>query len=124
MTAQSNLTAALERVPPPMGGFSITVLRLEVRRLLRSRTTITLVIAMPVLFFLSFGRSSAYVHQHIGRGNMTASEMISIALFGAVFFVWGSYGLREGSGAKWAKSLFAISILYEVLVFAALAIDP
>lgn len=85
MTAQSNLTAALERVPPPMGGFSITVLRIEVRRLLRSRTTITLVIAMPVLFFLSFGRSSAYVHQHIGRGNMTASEMISIALFGAVF---------------------------------------
>jgi ABC-2 type transport system permease protein len=68
-----------------MGGFSITVLRIEVRRLLRSRTTITLVIAMPVLFFLSFGRSSAYVHQHIGRGNMTASEMISIALFGAVF---------------------------------------
>jgi ABC-2 type transport system permease protein len=85
MTAQSNLTTALERVPPPMGGFSITVLRLEVRRLFRSRTTIALVIAMPVLFFLTFGRSSAYVHQHIGRGNTTASEMISIALFGAVF---------------------------------------
>ncbi len=41
-----------------------------------------------------------------------------------VFFVWGCYGLREGTGAKWAKSLFGISILYLVLLFAVLAIDP
>ena len=46
------------------------------------------------------------------------------AALGAVFFVWGSYGLREGSARKWAKSLFAISIVYLVLLFAALAIDP
>jgi ABC-2 type transport system permease protein len=68
-----------------MGGFSLTVLRLEVRRLLRNHRTMILVIAMPVIFFLTFGRNSSYVHQRIGRGNVTAFEMISIALFGAVF---------------------------------------
>jgi protoheme IX farnesyltransferase len=45
-------------------------------------------------------------------------------VLGAVFFVWGTYGLREGTGQKWAKSLFGISILYLVLVFAALLVDP
>ena len=85
MTPQSSLADALERTAPPMGGFSFTILRLEVRRLLRNRRTMILAIALPVFFFLSFGRSSAYVHQTVGRGNLTAFEMISIALFGAVF---------------------------------------
>ena len=50
--------------------------------------------------------------------------LIAAALLGGVFFVWGCYGLREGSARRWAKSLFGISILYLVLLFAALAIDP
>ena len=85
MISQSSLTDALERTAPPMGGFSLTVLRLEVRRLLRNRRTMVLAIAMPVIFFFAFGRDNAYVHQTVGRGNLTAFEMISIALFGAVF---------------------------------------
>jgi ABC-2 type transport system permease protein len=85
MTVQSSLAIALERTGPPLGGFSLTVLRLEVRRLLRNRRTMVLAIAMPVIFFFSFGRSSAYVHQIIGRGNVTAFAMVSIALFGGVF---------------------------------------
>jgi len=85
VTPQTSLADALERTAPPMGGFTPTVLRLEVRRLLRNRRTMVLAIAMPVIFFLSFGRNSAYVHQSAGRGNVTAFVMISIALFGAVF---------------------------------------
>jgi protoheme IX farnesyltransferase len=50
--------------------------------------------------------------------------LVLAAILGAVFFVWGCYGLREGSGTKWAKSLFGISILYLTLLFAALVIDP
>lgn len=50
--------------------------------------------------------------------------LIAATVLGAVFFVWGCYGLREGTGAKWAKSLFGISILYLVLLFAVLTIDP
>jgi protoheme IX farnesyltransferase len=54
-----------------------------------------------------------------GRGYLVAATAL-----GAVFFTWGCYGLREGAGTRWAKSLFGISILYLVLLFAALAIDP
>ncbi len=50
--------------------------------------------------------------------------LIVATLLGAVFFVWGSYGLREGSGRRWAKSLFAVSLVYLVFLFAALTIDP
>jgi protoheme IX farnesyltransferase len=50
--------------------------------------------------------------------------LIAATLLGGVFFTWGCFGLKQGSGAKWAKSLFGISILYLVLLFAVLAIDP
>jgi protoheme IX farnesyltransferase len=50
--------------------------------------------------------------------------LIAATLLGGVFFTWGCFGLKQGSGAKWAKSLFAISIVYLVLLFAVLAIDP
>jgi protoheme IX farnesyltransferase len=45
-------------------------------------------------------------------------------VLGGVFFVWGCYGLREGSGARWGRSLFKVSLVYLVAVFAALVIDP
>jgi heme o synthase len=54
-----------------------------------------------------------------GRGYLVAASAL-----GAVFFIWGCYGLREGTGPRWAKSLFACSIVYLVLLFAALTIDP
>jgi ABC-2 type transport system permease protein len=84
MTAQPALAAALERQPPPMGGFSPAILRLEVRRLLRNRRTVVLALVLPVLFFLGFGLNNSYVHENFGHGNVSAAEMISIALYGAV----------------------------------------
>jgi heme o synthase len=54
-----------------------------------------------------------------GRGYLVVASAL-----GAVFFIWGCYGLRDGTGARWAKSLFACSIVYLVLLFAALTIDP
>jgi protoheme IX farnesyltransferase len=50
--------------------------------------------------------------------------LVVAASIGAAFFTWGCYGLKAGAGTKWAKSLFGISILYLVILFAALAIDP
>ena len=50
--------------------------------------------------------------------------LIIATLLGAVFFTWGCYGLRAGAGNKWARSLFLMSMLYLVLLFAALAINP
>ena len=84
MSAQSALAAALEREPSPLGGFSPAIVRLEVRRLLRNRQTMILALVLPVLFFVGFGLNSSYVHQRAGHGNVSAAEMISIALYGAV----------------------------------------
>jgi ABC-2 type transport system permease protein len=39
---------------------------------------------MPVIFFWGFGLNKGYVHQRAGHGNVSAVEMISIALYGAV----------------------------------------
>jgi protoheme IX farnesyltransferase len=49
--------------------------------------------------------------------------LFSAAVLGAVFFGWGCWGLRAESGRRWAKSLFGVSILYLVLLFAALMVD-
>jgi ABC-2 type transport system permease protein len=84
MTAQPAFADALERRPPPAGGFSPAIVRLEVRRLLRNRRTMILALILPVLFFWGFGLNSSYVHERAGHGNVSAVEMISIALFGAV----------------------------------------
>ncbi len=84
MTAQSALATALERQPPQVGGFSPAIVRLEVRRLLRNRRTMILALALPVLFFWGFGLNNSYVHERAGHGNVSAVEMISIALYGAV----------------------------------------
>jgi protoheme IX farnesyltransferase len=50
--------------------------------------------------------------------------LVVAAAIGAVFFTWGCYGLRAGSGVRWARSLFGISILYLVILFVALMVDP
>jgi len=84
MTAQPALAAALQRQPPPAGGFSPAIVRLEIRRLLRNRRTMILALILPVLFFWSIGLNNSYVHQRAGHGNVSAAEMISIALYGAV----------------------------------------
>lgn len=50
--------------------------------------------------------------------------LVTAAVLGGVFFSWGCYGLKQGTGVRWAKSLFGISILYLVLLFVALVADP
>ncbi|MDA8070832.1 MAG: ABC transporter permease [Actinomycetota bacterium] len=72
------------RASPPLGGFKVALVRLEVRRLLRNRRTIVFTIVVPVLFFLLFGLNSAYASRAVGRGNVSAFIMISMALYGAV----------------------------------------
>jgi heme o synthase len=44
------------------------------------------------------------------------------ATLGAVFLGWGCWGLREDAGARWARSLFGVSILYLALLFCALMV--
>ena len=50
-----------------------------------------------------------------GRAYLVASFVL-----GCVFLGWGCLGMRGGSGARWARSLFAYSIVYLVLLFTVL----
>lgn len=72
------------RPVPPLGGFSLAVVAIEVRRLLRNGRTVVLTIVVPVLFFLIFGLNDSYAGERVGDGNVSAFVMISMALYGAV----------------------------------------
>jgi protoheme IX farnesyltransferase len=49
--------------------------------------------------------------------------LVWAGILGAVFFGWGCYGLRDAAGGRWARSLFAVSIVYLVLLFCALVVE-
>jgi ABC-2 type transport system permease protein len=72
------------RRAPALGGFNLTLLRLEVRRLTRNRRTVIIAIVLPIVFFLLFGLNQNYDTLHAGHGNVSAFVMISLALYGAV----------------------------------------
>jgi ABC-2 type transport system permease protein len=102
------MTAAVapapERRVPPLGGFSLTFLRLEVRRLLRNRRTVVFTLVMPPLFFLAFG--TGHTAEDAGRGNVTAYVLISLAVYGAMIATTGGgalVGLERAVG--WSRQL-------------------
>ena len=103
---QTSLAAALARKTPPMGGFSLAILRLEVRRLLRNRRTILITLVMPVIFFLIFGLNSAYANMRAGHGNVSAFIMISMALYGAILATAsGGAMVSIERAAGWSRQL-------------------
>jgi ABC-2 type transport system permease protein len=76
-TAQSH-----ERQVPPLGGFNLTALKLEVRRVLRNRRTVMFILVFPSVFFFMFGLSSKAQSQ--GGPAAVAYIMISMAVYGAM----------------------------------------
>jgi ABC-2 type transport system permease protein len=107
MTTQSvPAPAALTREPPALGGFNLTVLKLEIRRLLRNRRTVIFAIILPVVFFLGFGLNSAYANERAGHGNVSAFVMISMALYGAVLATTsGGAMVSIERAAGWSRQL-------------------
>ena len=67
---------------PPMGGFNLTILGIELRRMLRNRRTIVFTLIFPAALFLSFGGQSGW-NDDAGHGNVAAYIMVSMALYGA-----------------------------------------
>ena len=67
---------------PPMGGFNLTVLRIELRRMLRNRRTMFFTLLFPAALFLSFGGQPNW-NDNAGHGNVAAYIMVSMALYGA-----------------------------------------
>jgi protoheme IX farnesyltransferase len=50
--------------------------------------------------------------------------LFTALVLGGAFFGWGCWGLRPSSGRRWARSLFGVSILYLVILFTMLMVDP
>jgi ABC-2 type transport system permease protein len=97
------------RRAPGLGGFNLTVLRLEIRRLLRNRRTVLFTMVLPVFFFLAFGLNSAYANESAGptaHGNVSAEIMISLALYGAVLATTaGGAMVSIERAAGWSRQL-------------------
>jgi ABC-2 type transport system permease protein len=67
---------------PPLGGFNLTVLGIELRRMLRNRRTIIFTLILPAALLLSFsGQKGA--DKVAGSGNVSAYILISMGLYGA-----------------------------------------
>jgi ABC-2 type transport system permease protein len=84
VTETLDVSAALRRPDPPLGGFRAVLVRIEVTRLLRNRRTLILTVIAPPIFFLMFGLNNVYADLPHGSGNESASVLISMALYGAV----------------------------------------
>lgn len=94
------------RQVPPLGGFRLALVRLEVRRLLRNRRTVIFTVVVPTLFFLVFGLDRAYRHQRYGSGNVSADILISMALYGAVLATTsGGAMVSIERAAGWSRQL-------------------
>ena len=77
-------TTLTARQAPRLGAFNPTLLKLELRRLLRNRRTVIFTLILPVVFFLLFGLNDAYATQNAGHGNVAAFIMVSMAVYGAM----------------------------------------
>jgi ABC-2 type transport system permease protein len=67
---------------PPLGGFNATLLRIELKRMLRNRRTIIFTLVFPAAMFFAFGGSGG-TDDRVGSGNVSAYIMVSMALYGA-----------------------------------------
>jgi ABC-2 type transport system permease protein len=84
MTTTTSVAERIQRRVPPLGGFSLTFLGIELRRLLRNRRTFIFTLVMPTVFFLLFGTGHGYKTERVGSGNVTAYVLISMAVYGAM----------------------------------------
>lgn len=77
----TTIDPAARRVPP-LGGLNTTVLRIELRRMLRNRRTVVFTLVFPAALFFAFGSGPDW-DRSVGHGNVAAYVMASMALYGA-----------------------------------------
>lgn len=83
MTTVSSAPTTQRRVPP-LGGFSGTILSIEIRRVLRNPRVVIFTLVLPAAFFLIFGTDGSYRTQSAGSANVTSYVMVSMAVYGAL----------------------------------------
>lgn len=77
------MSSTLEgRHVPPLGGFNLTVLRIELMRMLRNRRTVVFTLILPAALLLTVGQQKG-LDERVGSGNVGAYILVSMALYGA-----------------------------------------
>ena len=93
------------RTAPPLGGLSLPLLSLEVRRRLRHRRSVFFSVLLPVAFFLMF-TTTDYSSTPYGNGNVVANMMIGMALYGALMTTTGAGAAVSTERASgWSRQL-------------------
>ena len=93
------------RTTPPLGGLSLTLLLLEIRRRLRNRRSVIFSVLLPVAFFLMF-TTTDYSSTPYGNGNVVANMMIGMALYGALMTTTGAGAAVSTERASgWSRQL-------------------
>ena len=102
----SALTTATTRRVPPLGAFNLTLLGIELRRLVRNRRTVIFTLVMPPMFFLLFGTNASMKAERAGAGNVTAFVLISMAVYGAMLSTTsGGAMVSVERAAGWSRQL-------------------
>jgi ABC-2 type transport system permease protein len=90
----------------PLGGFNLTFVAMEIRRMLRNRRTLIFTLIMPSVFFLLFGTDASYRHDNDGRGNVTAYILISMAVYGSMLATTsGGAAVSLERAVGWSRQL-------------------
>jgi ABC-2 type transport system permease protein len=93
------------RSVPPLGGFNTTILRIELKRMLRNRRTIIFALVFPTLMFFVFG-SGDQGAEKVGEGNVSAYVMVSMALYGGALIAASTgAGVAVERALGWSRQL-------------------
>lgn len=104
MSTQPVTMPDLDRRVPPLGGFNLTFVRLEVRRMLRNRRTAIFTLIMPVVFYFSFGYSQR--NTTVGSANAATYIMVNLATYGAMVATMAGAAMVAVERAQgWSRQL-------------------
>lgn len=104
MNPMANLDPATRRVPP-MGGFNLTMLSIELKRMLRNRRTMIFSLIFPAAMFFVFG-SGSQGDERVGEGNVSAYIMVSMALYGGALIAASTgAGVAVERALGWSRQL-------------------
>jgi ABC-2 type transport system permease protein len=91
---------------PRFGGFSLGMISLELRRMVRNRRTVIFTLVLPAVFFLLFGTNSASRSEQVGGGNVSGYILVSMAVYGAMLATTsGGAMVSIERAAGWSRQL-------------------
>jgi ABC-2 type transport system permease protein len=98
------------RKVPPMGGFNLTLLSIELRRMLRNRRSLFFALVFPSLMYFIFGSGSQGAEKLGGSSvpgsNVSAYVMVSMALYGGALIAAATgAGVAVERALGWSRQL-------------------